>query len=144
MSKYDVPDEFHERPEDPAAVGWREDTHVHAHTVEIVHAYGDGYQERLKYNIRVSHHDDERGRLAMYARLCRDKGNYWREGDMYGDCVDVVDCPAPVKHRLADALGVESVGEVLPDERLMERDDGTGLRDREDRDGLRPVTGDRG
>jgi hypothetical protein len=127
MSKYDVPDDYWEEEELGEVPAWKEDTS--AKSIEIdVQIHNDGYQTDNKWTVHVTARLDERGVIAGYGIKHTNKGNYWREGEMWDDAVDFVDLPLRVRQRVAHVLN-RDLSEITPDERTIHREDGTGIAD---------------
>ena len=77
----------------------------------------------------MSRLDEDGEVLAAYAIKHTNKGNYWREGELWGDAVDFVDLPMRVRRRVAALLN-RDLDAITPDERTVHREDGTGIADR--------------
>ena len=129
MTKYDVPDDHWEDNESEDPPAWREDTSA---DIKIdVQLHDQGYQNDEKWTVHVQHHPgDDRPQecVAGFAVKHRNKGNYWRRGEMHRDSVDFVDLPLRVRRRVAAALN-RDLSEITPDSRTIHREDGTGLGD---------------
>lgn len=133
--KYSVPDDHWEEDEDDMPARWREETSA---DIEIdVRLHQEGYQEDRKWTVHVSEHfDDDRlaDVIAGFGVEHRNKGNFWREGEMHRDSIDFVDLPLRVRRRVAAILN-RDLETITPDERTIHRADGTGIGDREGDDG---------
>jgi hypothetical protein len=138
MAKYSVPDDHWEVDEDESPPAWKEDTSA---DVEIdVTLHDQGYQTDRKWTVHVDHSaidavtdTEEERTVAGFGVEHHNKGNFWREGQMWGDAVDFVDLPLRVRRRVAAVLN-RDLAEITPDERVIRRDDGTGIADRDDPD----------
>jgi hypothetical protein len=127
--KYSVPDDHWEddEPEGPSA--WKEDTS--AMSIEIdVQLHDEGYQTDEKWTVHVTDRvDEDEGVTAGFAVTHRNKGNFWREGELWDDAIDFVDLPLRVRRRVAAVLN-RDLAAITPAERSIHRDDGTGIADR--------------
>jgi len=117
-----------DEPEGPPA--WREDTSAKDITLDV-QLHDEGYQTDRKWTVHCTTKIDGDDLLAGYAVEHTNKGNYWREGDRWGDAVDFVDLPLRVRQRVAAVLN-RDLEEITPDERTIRREDGTGIADREE------------
>lgn len=128
--KYSIED-GHWEEDDPDPPSWIEDTSA---DIEIdVTLHEQGYQEDRKWTVHCTHRPDDERLPDMVARFAvehRNKGNFWREGEMHRDSVDFVDLPLRVRKRVAAILN-RDLEAITPDERTIHRDDGTGIGDRE-------------
>jgi hypothetical protein len=130
MPKYDVPEDHWENDEPETPPRWRDETS--AQTIEIeVQLHNDGYQTDKKWTVHASDRIDEDSVIAGYAIEHRNKGNYWREGDRWGDAIDFVDLPLRARRRVAHVLN-RDLSEITPEARVIYRDDGTGIAQRRD------------
>lgn len=133
MSKYgDMIDDDHwedDEPEGPPA--WKEDTS--AKSIEIdVQLHDQGYQTDEKWTVHCTQSSMDGRLIAGYAIEHRNKGNYWRPGELWDDAIDFVDLPLRVRQRVAHALN-RDLSDITPEDRTIHRDDGTGIADdRED------------
>jgi len=132
MSKYNVPDDYWEQETKDQPPAWQEDTS--AKSIEIdVRLHREGYQEDRKWTVHVADWTtDEKVDAEVHAGWAvehQNKGNYWREGDKWDDAVDFVDLPLRIRERVASVLG-RGLSEITPDERTINREDGTGIADR--------------
>jgi len=127
--KYSIPDDHWEADEEEPPPRWREETSVN---IEIdVRLHREGYQEDRKWTVHFEHHldgDHFPDLIAGFAVEHRNKGTYWREGEMHGDSVDFVDLPRRVRRRVAAVVN-RDVEAITPDERAIHREDGTGIGD---------------
>jgi hypothetical protein len=136
MTKYSVPDDHWDADDEEAPPAWREDTSA---DVEIdVTLHRQGYQNSRKWTVHVSHSaidtifDSEEDRtVAGWAVEHHNKGNFWREGQKWRDAVDFADLPLRVRRRVAAALN-RDLAEITPAERVIHREDGTGIADRDE------------
>ena len=132
MPKYD-PDTSHWDETDDTPPRWREETSA---DIEIeVTLHQEGYQESQRWRVHIADHttdaDDPRDIVALYAVEDRNKGNYWRQGNIRNHGIDFVDLPMRVRRRVAAVLN-RDVEELTPDERTVHREDGHGLGDVEE------------
>lgn len=117
MSKYTVPEDHWEEDEPKGPPAWVEDTSAH---IEIdVQLHNQGYQTDKKWTVHCINRRDEKTLEAAYAVKHRNKGNYWREGDIKDNAVDFVDLPLRVRKRVANTLNRE-LTEVTPDVRVID------------------------
>ena len=125
MSKYEVDDDHWEPDEDDEPPAWAERTSAKI-DLEVT-LTNEGYQTDRRWTVRVlqGHRDHP---VAIYAAEHHNKGNYWRESELWNDAVDFLDLPPAVQQRVADMLN-RSVEAVTPEERAIHRDDGLGMRD---------------
>jgi hypothetical protein len=131
VTKYEVPDGYwsEDEPEHPPA--WCEDTSASDITIDV-ELHEQGYQNDRRWSIHLSDRTDSGdGVVATHAVEHRNKGNFWRDGRRWDDAVDFVDLPRRVRRRVAAVLN-RDLDVVTPDERLVHREDGTGLADRND------------
>lgn len=132
MPKYN-PDTSHWDADDAddSPPRWREETSA---DIEIdVRLHREGYQSDRKWTVHCEHnpdHDRLPDLVAGFGVEHRNKGNFWRHGEMHKDSVDFVDLPLRVRRRVAVVLN-RDVEEITPDERTIHRADGTGIGDRE-------------
>jgi hypothetical protein len=139
MPRYEVPDDHWESNEDENPPAWKVDTTA---DIEIdVTLHQQGYQNSRKWTVHVNHSaidtisdaEDERV-VAGFGVEHRNKGNYWRQGDMWDNAVDFVDLPLRVRRRVAAVLN-RPLSEITPNERVIRREDGTGIADRDEHGG---------
>lgn len=130
MTKYSVPDDHwsESSPEQPPA--WHEDTSA---DIEIdVRLHREGYQQDRKWTVHCSDYttrdDIDADVLAQYAVEHRNKGNYWREGELWDDATDFHHLPLRVRKRVASVLN-RDLDAITPNEPRIHREDGTGLAD---------------
>jgi hypothetical protein len=128
VTKYEVPDDAWEDDETEGPPAWKEDTS--AKSIEFdVQLHEQGYQEDEKWTVHCT--DSLDGDItAAYAVKHRNKGNYWREGDIHDNGVDFVDLPRRVRERVAHVLN-RDLEEITPESRCMHRKDGTGFADKD-------------
>lgn len=129
MTKYSVPDDAWDDDEPTGPPAWKTDTS--ARDIQLdVQLHDEGYQTDRKWTIHCTEraHDDRL--LAAYGVEHRNKGNFWRDGDRWDDAVDFVDLPLRVRKRVATVLN-RGLDTITPDERVISREDGTGVADRE-------------
>jgi len=128
MTKYSVPDDQWEEDDSEKPAAWREDTS--AQTIELdIQLHDQGYQTDRKWTVHCSDRSD--GTLvAGWAVEHHNKGNYWRRGEKWRDAVDFVDLPLRVRRRVAHVLD-RDLDAITPEDRVIRREDGTGLADRE-------------
>lgn len=130
MSKYDVPDDHWEREEPDNPPAWAEDTSARSIEIEV-QLHNEGYQTDRKWTVHFSDRLDEKGVIAGYGIEHQNKGNFWRFGERWEDAVDFVDLPLRVRQRVAAVLN-RDLDEITPGERTINREDGTGIADREE------------
>ena len=126
MTKYQIPDNHWDDTDDGNVDDWREQTSADVEVQVTIH--NDGYQTDRRWTVRLREIDDG-GLLAGYAGEHQNKGNFWREPELWRDAVDFVDLPYPARKRVASLFG-KSVAEITPEERSIHREDGTGIGDR--------------
>lgn len=127
MSKYDVPDDHWEPDEDDHPPQWRERTSA---TVDLeVTLHDEGYQTDRRWTVHVREAPTADHVIAGFAAEHQNKGNFWREPELWRDAVDFVELPLAVRKRTAMILN-RPLGEITPDERTIHREDGTGVGDR--------------
>lgn len=129
MTKYNVPDDQREEDDEDEPAAWREDTS--AQSIELdIQLHDQGYQTDRKWTVHCTHRADEGELVAGYGIEHQNKGNYWREGERWRDAVDFIDLPLRVRRRVAAVLN-RDVDAITPDTRTINRDDGSGLADRD-------------
>lgn len=102
MAKYDVPDDAWEDDEPEGPPAWMEDTSA---DIEIdVQLHNEGYQTDKKWTVHCHDRLDEGTISAAYAVKHRNKGNYWREGELLDDAVEFRHLPLRVRERVAAVL----------------------------------------
>jgi hypothetical protein len=125
MTKYSVSDGHWEEDNPDTPPAWREDTS--ATSIEIdIQLHDQGYQTDRKWTVHCADRRNGRDLVAGWAVEHRNKGNFWRFGDRWDDAVDFVDLPLRVRRRAAAVLN-RDIDDITPDERVIEREDGTGL-----------------
>jgi len=128
VTKYgDRIDDDHWQTDEPEGQPrWREETSA---DIEIdVTLHDQGYQTDEKWTVHCHDPDYRDGIIAGFAVEHRNKGNYWREGDLWDDAVDFVDLPLPVRQRVAHVLD-RPLDAITPEERYIHRDGGRGIAD---------------
>lgn len=128
MSKYDVPDEHWEGHQADQPPNWQERTSAEIDLQVTLHDEGYQNDRRWTVHIRQGHRDHP---VAVYAGEHQNKGNYWREPNLWRDAVDFAELPDAVQQRVADLMN-RSVAEITPEDRMIHREDGTGVGDREE------------
>lgn len=124
-SKYEIPDDHWDEPEGDQTE-WAERTSADVEVEVTLHE--EGYQNDRRWLVHV--HEGHRDHpVAVWAGEHQNKGNYWREPVLWRDAVDFVELPLAARQRVASMLN-RSVDELTPDERMIHREDGTGLGDR--------------
>lgn len=128
MTKYSVSDDHWDPAPDDSPPAWVERTSAQTEIEVTLHE--QGYQQDRKWTVHVSADIDDPADAvrALWAAEHHNKGNFWREPQLWRDAVDFVDLPRPVRERVAAILG-RSVSEVTPDKRVIRRADGTGVAD---------------
>ena len=126
MSKYEVPDDQWQEPDEGNGEQWRDKTSADIEVEVTIH--NEGYQTDQRWTVELSElHDGEL--KALYAGEHQNKGNFWRQPDMWSDAVDFVELPFPARKRVASLFG-KSLEEITSEERLIHREDGRGVGDR--------------
>jgi hypothetical protein len=117
MAKYSAGDVL-EKPDRPPA--WADQTSA---DIEIdVQVHNDGYQTDRKWTVSVRHEPDDEDlpdKIAVHAVEHQNKGNYWRDGELYDDAVDFEDLPLIVQQRVAAILSTD-IESITPDYRVVE------------------------
>jgi len=125
QTKYEIGDDHWSEPEDDQTE-WQERTSADVEVEVTLH--NEGYQTDRRWTVHV--HEGHRDHpVAVWAGEHQNKGNYWRDPGLWRDAVDFVELPLAVRKRVASMLN-RSVDELTPDERMIHREDGTGLGDR--------------
>lgn len=124
MSKYDVKDDHWEQ-DDERHSEWRERTSADIEVEVTLHDQGYQTDRRWTVHVRQGHRDHP---VAVYAAEHQNKGNFWRGPELWRDAVDFVELPRPVRKRVASMLN-RSPDEITPEERMIHREDGTGVGD---------------
>ena len=130
MSKYEVPDDHWEKRDDEHPPQWRERTSAEVEVEVTIH--NEGYQTDRKWTVHV--HEGHRDHpVAVWAEEHHNKGNFWRDPERWRDACDFVEMPLAARKRVASLLN-RPVEEITPEERMIHREDGTGVADREGED----------
>jgi len=130
VTKYDVPDDYWEEDEPEGPPAWKDDTSAN---IEIdVTLHEQGYQNDERWTVHCSDRVEDDEIIAGFAVKHQNKGNYWRDGEMWRDAVDFADLPLRVRQRVAAVLN-RDLAEITPEERAIRREDGTGIADRDSR-----------
>lgn len=125
MSKYN-PDTSHWDDNEDAPPEWVERTSA---TLDLeVTLHDEGYQTDRRWTVHIRQRDGETPTVG-YAAEHQNKGNFWREPEIWRDAVDFAELPRPARKRVASLLN-RSVDEITPEERTIHREDGTGIGDR--------------
>lgn len=112
-------------PEDEGT-GWRERTTGVADLEVTLHNEGYQTDRRWTVHVRRGHRDHP---VAVYSAEHQNKGNFWREPELWRDAVDFVELPLAVRKRVASMLN-RPVEEITPEVRMAHREDGAGVGDR--------------
>lgn len=117
MAKYSAGDAL-QKPDRPPA--WADQTSA---DIEIdVTVHNDGYQTDRKWTVSVRHAPDDEDlpdKTALYGVEHQNKGNFWRDGELYKDAVDFQDLPLIVQQRVAAILSAD-IESITPDYRVVE------------------------
>lgn len=127
MTKYgnQIPDDHDWEASTEDDVAWRERTSAEIDMEVTLHDEGYQTDRRWTVHVREGHRDHP---VAIYAAEHQNKGNFWRDPELWRDAVDFVELPQAVQKRVASMLN-QSVDDVRPEERLIHREDGTGVGD---------------
>lgn len=128
MTKYgdQIEDEHWEKTDEGNGEQWPEQTSADVEVEVTLH--NEGYQTDRRWTVQISE-DDDQGVIAPWAAEHQNKGNFWREPTLWRDAVDFEELPFAARKRVAAVFG-ETVAEITPEERLIHREDGSGVGDR--------------
>lgn len=124
-AKYSVPDDNSDGDGKKQKSRWRDETSANVDMEVTLHDVGYQTDRRWTVHVRQGHRDHP---VAVYAAEHQNKGNFWRPPNLWQDAVDFVELPRPVRKRVASTFN-RSIEEMTPEERMVHRDDGTGVGD---------------